>query len=947
MIAGRAKERQILSELAASTRRGKGRLVLISGSAGIGKTNLLEWFESQWTADEGVVLGAKGAPLVGKEFPYLPWERAFESPRGCTDAGLLSGLAAVGNLLGHPSGRLKVASFWGDLVDVADSKPLLIALDDAQWFDASSLALLGAGLEEIPRAKVLVAAAFRPAADHSSRLSRLLPEWERLEMCHRLRLGALDDPAIAQLLQSVTDDKLREEIVVRAAGNPFFALSLLSGATSGHEVGLSESFVEFLLAQLHHAGPKVQQIIEFVALAGNELELQILTRALGGNEHKTESQVLAGVRQGVLKLRHEDGTVAVAHDLIAEAALHTLGPLGRREIHRALAAAYAEVGGGHGSALRAAQWWAAGEWASAFPAYVEAAREAETIGAYPEQWASLRRAISAADQLATTHQGPDARPLLPVAAEAAYRSGEAQSAVNLAKRFLEGTVSDEVAKVNVLERLVHYLRWTGDGRSALDTARQAAGLVAEQQVDNQTKFNVLATFASVLLVSGAHDEALKEALHVLEASKSIIGRPELTEVRANLLITAGVAKSLGGDTGGGLALLDEALLLARRTPGGEAELRALNNQSFVLQGEGRYEEAASSALEGILLARERHLDRSVNALLLANLVGCLETLGRWSEAMSHVDDGLAASAAPEVRASLLANAAHILAFRGETERARKAAADAAHEIVGLTAVGMQAQIAVAAADVELAAGSASGALSIAIQALSDRVESDDEVDILNLTVLGLMAFRAARHLLPEDSARKHRAFLTDQVVTAEGNADSQSHDRLRSAWVATSQAAAHAADGLSATSEWQAAASLWKDLNVPVWLIRCLIESAEADAHHDRPRATKRLSEAAQAAVKLDAPILIKEVQALAQRANLRLEGPPAAKQPPLPANLTPREHEVLIMVSNGATNRMIGRALFISERTAGVHVSNVLRKLGAKNRGEAAAIGYRLNLTN
>jgi DNA-binding CsgD family transcriptional regulator/tetratricopeptide (TPR) repeat protein len=500
--------------------------------------------------------------------------------------------------------------------------------------------------------------------------------------------------------------------------------------------------------------------------------------------------------------------------------------------------------------------------------------------------------------------------------------------------------------VNVLERLVHYLRWTGDGRSALDTARRAADLVEEQQTDNPTKFNVLATFASVLLVSGAHDEALKKAIHVLETSKSIIGSPELAEVRANLLITAGVAKSLGGDTGAGLALLDEALLLARQTPGGEAELRALNNKSFVLQGEGRYEEAASGALEGILLARERHLDRSANALLLANLVGCLETLGRWGEAMHHVDDGLATGAAPEVRASLLANAAHIFAFRGETDRARKAATDAAHEIAGLTALGMHAQIAVAAADVELVAGSASGALDIAIQALSGQVASDDEVDILNLTVLGLMAFRAARHLLPKDSAQNLQTFLTDQVVAMEGNADSQPHDRLRSAWAATSRAAAHAADGLSAAAEWQAAASLWESLNVPVWRIRCLIESAEADAHHNRLRATRRLSEAAEAALKLDAPVLVKDVQALARRANLQLAGPPAPKQPPLPANLTPREHEVLIMVSNGATNRMIGRALFISERTAGVHVSNVLRKLGAKNRGEAAAIGYRLNLT-
>jgi DNA-binding CsgD family transcriptional regulator len=948
VITGRLRERQILSESMGSAYAGQGRLVLISGNAGIGKTNLLEWLSSKWTGAGGVAITGRGVPLVGKEFPYLPWERALAAPEGSADAGVLSALTGARALLEERSNRsqLKVAAFWSELVDVADSKPLLIVLDDAHWVDASSLALLGVGLEEMRRANVMLAVAFRPSSDESSLLSRLLPEWEHLELCHRLRLGALDDTAIEQMLQSVTREGPSEEIVRRAAGNPFFALSLLSGATAGQEFRLPDSFVEFLLAQLQHAGPRVKRITQFVALAGNELEMQILTRALAGNERKIEGQVLAGVREGLLTLRHADGVVGVSHDLVAEAALHALGPLARRDIHRALASAYTEIWGEDRPAQRAVQWWAADEPACAFPACVQAAREAEVIGAYPEQWHHLKRAVSAADQLANTPDAPNAHPLLPIAAEAAYRAGEADSAVTLANRFLEHGVPEVSIKATVLERLVHYLRWTGDGRAALDTARNAADLVAEQEVDVLTKANVLATYASVLLLSGAHGEALHLALHVLETSKAITHRPEHNHVTANLLITAGVAMSLEGDIAGALGLLDDALRLARRTPGGEIELRALNNKSFVLQGAGLYEEAASSALEGILLARERHLDRGTNALLLANLVSCLETLGRWREAMRHVEEGLAQSTAPEIRAGLLANAAHILTFRGETDRARGAAADAAREIFGLTAVGMHAQVAIVAADVELVAGSAAGALDIAMQALSTRVESDDDVDILNLAALGLLALRAARPVLPEDRVRNGQKFLNDQVASVERGRDTlQADDRLRSAWTATCTAAALAAAGNSTAAEWQSAASLWKRLNIPVWVVRCLIESAEADARRHRPRALRSLSEAVEIALGLDAPALVEEAQALARRANLRLESNPVRRRAPLPANLTPREHEVLIMVSSGATNRMIGRSLFISERTAGVHVSNVLRKLNAKNRGEAAAIGYRLNL--
>jgi DNA-binding NarL/FixJ family response regulator len=63
------------------------------------------------------------------------------------------------------------------------------------------------------------------------------------------------------------------------------------------------------------------------------------------------------------------------------------------------------------------------------------------------------------------------------------------------------------------------------------------------------------------------------------------------------------------------------------------------------------------------------------------------------------------------------------------------------------------------------------------------------------------------------------------------------------------------------------------------------------------------------------------------------------------PFGLTPREREVLALVADGRTNRQIAERLFISDSTAGVHVSNILGKLGVAGRGEAAAIAFRLGL--
>ena len=80
----------------------------------------------------------------------------------------------------------------------------------------------------------------------------------------------------------------------------------------------------------------------------------------------------------------------------------------------------------------------------------------------------------------------------------------------------------------------------------------------------------------------------------------------------------------------------------------------------------------------------------------------------------------------------------------------------------------------------------------------------------------------------------------------------------------------------------------------------------------------------------------------LARRARLPLDRAPAA---PAETDLTAREQEVLELVAAGRSNRQVAEALYITEKTASVHVSNILRKLGVASRGEAAAEAYRRGL--
>ena len=126
---------------------------------------------------------------------------------------------------------------------------------------------------------------------------------------------------------------------------------------------------------------------------------------------------------------------------------------------------------------------------------------------------------------------------------------------------------------------------------------------------------------------------------------------------------------------------------------------------------------------------------------------------------------------------------------------------------------------------------------------------------------------------------------------------------------------------------------------------------AAASRRNIRQQAETVLWQARQTAVALGAAPLRREIELLAQRGRLRLEEPvdeaaiPPASSAAASLGLTQREAAVLALVAQGRTNRQIGETLFITSRTAGVHVSRILAKLGVTGRGEAAAVAHRLGL--
>jgi DNA-binding CsgD family transcriptional regulator len=176
--------------------------------------------------------------------------------------------------------------------------------------------------------------------------------------------------------------------------------------------------------------------------------------------------------------------------------------------------------------------------------------------------------------------------------------------------------------------------------------------------------------------------------------------------------------------------------------------------------------------------------------------------------------------------------------------------------------------------------------------------------------------------------------------------------------VAAQLQAAHAErsrlEGRSDPERWWTAAATWERLEHPFEAAYARFRLAEALLAGGSPRdqAVAALRPAHHTAVELGAMPLRREIELLAKRGRLRLEEPvdttASPETPSSPAaslGLTRREVEVLALVAEGRTNRQIGQALFITPKTASIHVSRILAKLGVAGRGEAAAVAHRLGL--
>lgn len=963
-LIGRADELARLCGLLERARGGEARGVLIAGDAGVGKTRVLDEVAGRAAADGMTVLTGHCVDLGDVGLPYLPFTEVLGVVAGDERFGdVLAAHPVVDRLLGGGTDavrdRLRLfEGIAGLLADLAGIAPVLLVLEDLHWADQSSRDLLRFLLSRgilqrsaggAPAHRLAVFASYRADDLHRRHpLRPLLAELVRLPAVERLELRPMADAEVARLVRAVQEQPLPDttvrRIVERAEGNAFYAEELVAATDTGAG-GVPSGLADVLLIRFEQLSDTAQQVLRTAAVAGRRVEHDLLRGAVGIPEEELESALREAVGRQLL-VPGEGDTYAFRHALAREAVYADLLPGERARLHGAFAGLLAGRGRpAETAAERAHHYRESHDLAEALAASLEAADHAHRVGAPAEE---LRHLETALDLWSSVE--PSARPsgegngrvtLMLRASAAAAHAGELHRAVSLTRSALAGVGQDTDAELAARVRytLAGNLLSVDSLTAAYAHSSEALALIPAEP-PSRTWVWAAATHVLAARQVGENETALRVAREALRTAEKL----RVTDAQADLLISLAVLEGGGRRMPEGRERLRQARELARRSGNAPVEMRALFNLAVGCFESGELEECLLWLAEGLERARRAGLLSSPYPLEMRYLqLLVLYTLGRWDECVSAAATG--AEVLPAAGGYAAGPALYVTLARGDfqaAERARTLLEGPFDWMATLVAGIVLTDAAALRGDAEAAVER----MRSAVTALTDDAGTPPDATVrLAALALSAVADRIAelRPTGDEAGTRRWTDTATELVELARttavrgGGGPPQGPEGM--AWLARAEAEwARAVTGPDAQAWAKAVAAF--DYGDEYERARCRLRYAEALlAADDREAAAGEARAARETAARLGATLLLERVNALVRRG--RLAEAPTDR----PSPLTAREQDVLRLLALGRSNRQIGEELYITGKTASVHVSNILAKLGAASRTEAVAIAYREGL--
>lgn len=586
----RSRELALLEKsLDAVRSSGQGRVVVLGGEAGVGKTSLLRRFCADQRESTRILSGYCD-PLFTPR-PLGPLLDMAESAGGEFREALSAGREL------HELVAALVRT-------VGLGAPTILVFEDVHWADEATLDVLRVLIRRIEDVPALVVLAYRDdELEWSHPLRRTLGELATHRSVTRIKLASLSPEAVAELAEPHAVDA--GELYRKTAGNPFFVVEAL--ASGGDRIPWTVR--EAVLARAARLSAQARVVLDAVALVPPHAELWLLETLLDGPPDDLEQCLASGM------LRAEPSGIVFRHELARLAIEESVAPNRALQIHRRALSALADPPDGGADLARLAHHAEAARDARSVLAYAPAAgARAAALGAHREAAAQFARALRFADGLPPRKRAE----LLERQAEACYVTDQYDQGIEAFERALDiyRREGDRLREGDVLGRLSDILWCPGRVLESELRAREAVTLLESFPAGRE-----LAQAYAALAASCARAERLDEA-HTW-ASRAL-----------------DLAEGLGDDEIAVNALLsidaERALERARRAGLPRHVSHGLSTLAGITTVWCRFPEADRFVADGLAYCGERGLELSQLYLLAARARLELDH-GRWTDAADSAE----------------------------------------------------------------------------------------------------------------------------------------------------------------------------------------------------------------------------------------------------------------------------------------------------------------------
>jgi DNA-binding CsgD family transcriptional regulator len=982
---GRAEELRLVAESIATG----VPLVLVVGDAGIGKTSLVQQALEEARAGGGVaVLG--GCLSLAESLPLLPFAEAL---RGLDAPSVVRGMSGVPASLRPALSPLVPAAEAGPATGVegkerggweqerlffavaaflrplAATSPVVVAVEDLHWADPMTLDLLTYLVAGTSTGVTLMASIRSDETPLPDAVAAAVGELRRSVSTVIVELAPLSRAAVVDqvtgLLGRSPPPAFVDELVARGGGNPFFTEQLVSHALATQPAGaglkasaLPSRLAGFLGTRIRRASEPGRVVLAALGVAARPLSSAQLTSVTGLDAEAVDRAVRELSRAALLVRGERRGLIAPRHALLAAAVIEQTDPVTLAAAHERVAQLLEESGDPNLSVEIAGHWAAAGREREELRASLAAAGVAESLAAYATAASLWVRVcdLARAHPAEIRRQGHTEVGLAVRAIEALTWSGQEDQALDLAESTCRRLAPvEETLEVGRLLRWLGYYRAIRD-RTAADAVWREAVRILSLLPATAELSGALRGLGNSLRLQGRHAEAqalLERAISVARTA----GAPNEESIAAFML--ADVLLNQGHEEKA--STLMESL--ADR-PGMAHDARAQATlaiwRSGTLIEAGRLVEARAVAAAALELATNEGYGGAREAAVLRYQVGDAELeLGRTSAVYALIESVASASPVPGTSTFL----EHTLRARADLNRgltgeAVQRVAQVRNVVEPMTDTEDIRITAEHTVRILLWAGQLERAVDVALSALDRLSGSNNLPDCGELFTLGaaaaadLAAQARARH--DEEGERRGEEALRrlEELLDTSGGApfaERPGHARVtgdRLQW----RAELFRAAGDSDPDLWAATAQEWERQSrrhraAYAWWRHAQAQVDRGDAPAQVAQALQRAHELAEEMVPLR-----RAVRDLAARAHVRLTAKPppvptASEPGELPVHLTAREREILAHIVAGRSNAQIAEDLFITDKTVSTHISNLLGKLGVRNRIQAAAWAERVGI--